>query len=74
MPVTPHPTESPAYRKQRASHGGHGYSVSVILTPTQHRDVDALSPFWSLPDLTPESRGDFMPKRSFSRVMTGGDP
>jgi predicted dithiol-disulfide oxidoreductase (DUF899 family) len=28
--------------------------------------MDLLSPFWSFLDLTPEGRGDFMPKRSYS--------
>jgi predicted dithiol-disulfide oxidoreductase (DUF899 family) len=27
--------------------------------------MDALSPFWSFLDLTPEGRGDFMPRRSY---------
>jgi predicted dithiol-disulfide oxidoreductase (DUF899 family) len=27
--------------------------------------MDLLMPFWSFLDLTPEGRGDFMPKRSY---------
>jgi predicted dithiol-disulfide oxidoreductase (DUF899 family) len=27
--------------------------------------MDLLSPFWSFLDLTPEGRGDFLPKRSY---------
>ncbi len=45
----------------------HSYSVSAMITPTQFRGMDALSPFWSILDLTPEGRGDFMPKRSYER-------
>ncbi len=43
----------------------HFYSVSAMLTPAQFRGMDALSPFWSFLDLTPEGRGDFMPRRSY---------
>jgi predicted dithiol-disulfide oxidoreductase (DUF899 family) len=37
----------------------HFYSVSAMITPAQFRGMDALSPFWSFLDLTPEGRGDF---------------
>ncbi len=43
----------------------HFYSVSALVTPAQFRGMDALSPFWSFLDLTPEGRGDFMPRRSY---------
>ena len=43
----------------------HFYSVSAMITPAQFRGMDALSPFWSFLDLTPEGRGDFMPRRSY---------
>ena len=43
----------------------HFYSVSAMITPAQFRGMDALSPFWSFLDLTPEGRGDFLPRRSY---------
>ena len=43
----------------------HFYSVSAMLTPSQFRGMDQLTPFWSFLDLTPEGRGDFMPMRSY---------
>lgn len=43
----------------------HVYSVSALMTPTLFRGMDALTPFWSFLDLTPEGRGDFLPKRSY---------
>lgn len=43
----------------------HFYSVSAMITPAQFRGMDALSPFWSFLDLTPEGRGNFMPRRSY---------
>jgi predicted dithiol-disulfide oxidoreductase (DUF899 family) len=43
----------------------HTYSVNADLAPGQLRGMDLLSPFWSFLDLTPEGRGDFMPKRSY---------
>jgi predicted dithiol-disulfide oxidoreductase (DUF899 family) len=43
----------------------HFYSVSALITPSQLRGMDALSPFWSFLDLTHEGRGDFMPRRSY---------
>jgi predicted dithiol-disulfide oxidoreductase (DUF899 family) len=43
----------------------HFYSVSAMLTPSQFRGMDQLSPLWNFLDLTPEGRGQFMPKRSY---------
>jgi predicted dithiol-disulfide oxidoreductase (DUF899 family) len=43
----------------------HTYSVNADFGPGQLRGMDLLSPFWSFLDLTPEGRGDFMPKRSY---------
>lgn len=43
----------------------HFYSVCAVITPTQFRGMDLLSPFWNFLDLTPEGRGAFMPKRSY---------
>lgn len=52
---------------QRAPGGGllHTYSASALIAPGQFRGMDLLSPFWNFLDLTPEGRGDFMPKRSY---------
>ena len=43
----------------------HTYSVSAIFGPGQFRGMDLLSPFWNFLDLTPEGRGEFVPKRSY---------
>jgi predicted dithiol-disulfide oxidoreductase (DUF899 family) len=43
----------------------HFYSVSAMLTPSQFRGMDQLSPLWNFLDLTPEGRGQFLPKRSY---------
>jgi len=43
----------------------HTYSVSADFAPGHYRGMDLLSPFWSFLDLTPEGRGDFMPRRSY---------
>jgi predicted dithiol-disulfide oxidoreductase (DUF899 family) len=53
---------------RRGADGGllHTYSLSAMPRPGEFRGMDALSPFWSFLDLTPEGRGDFMPRRSYS--------
>ena len=43
----------------------HAYSVSALLADGEYRGMDLLSPFWHFLDLTPEGRGDFMPRRSY---------
>lgn len=43
----------------------HFYSVCAMITPTQFRGMDLLTPFWSFLDLTPEGRGEFLPRRSY---------
>jgi predicted dithiol-disulfide oxidoreductase (DUF899 family) len=43
----------------------HTCSVSADFAPGHFRGMDLLTPFWSFLDLTPEGRGDFMPKRSY---------
>jgi predicted dithiol-disulfide oxidoreductase (DUF899 family) len=43
----------------------HFYSACAMQTPNEFRGMDALTPFWSFLDLTPEGRGDFFPKRSY---------
>jgi len=43
----------------------HTYSVSADFAPGHFRGMDLLSPFWNFLDLTPEGRGDFLPKRSY---------
>jgi predicted dithiol-disulfide oxidoreductase (DUF899 family) len=52
---------------RRAPGGGllHTYSASALIAAGQFRGMDLLSPFWNFLDLTPEGRGDFMPKRSY---------
>ncbi len=45
----------------------HFYSGSADLeTGGPFRGMDLLSPFWNFLDLTPEGRGDFLPKRSYA--------
>jgi predicted dithiol-disulfide oxidoreductase (DUF899 family) len=44
----------------------HFYSMSAMMTPEQPRGMDLLSPLWNFLDLTPEGRGDWMPKRSYA--------
>lgn len=43
----------------------HSYSVCANFGEEQYRGMDLLSPFWHFLDLTPEGRGDFMPRRSY---------
>ena len=43
----------------------HTYSVSASPQPGMYRGMDLLSPLWNFLDLTPEGRGDFMPKRQY---------
>jgi predicted dithiol-disulfide oxidoreductase (DUF899 family) len=43
----------------------HFYSASAIFGPGEFRGMDLLSPVWNFLDLTPEGRGDFLPKRSY---------
>lgn len=52
---------------RRCSDGGvvHAYSASASPLPGEFRGMDLLSPFWSFLDLTPEGRGDFLPKRNY---------
>lgn len=45
----------------------HFYSVSALLTPQEFRGMDLLCPLWHFLDLTPEGRGDFMPKKRYDR-------
>ena len=43
----------------------HRYSGNAIIDDAHARGLDLLSPVWNLLDLTPEGRGDWMPKRSY---------
>lgn len=54
----------------RAEDGGvrHFYSGGAETDDGGFRGMDLLSSFWSFLDLTPEGRGDFMPRKSY-----GGD-
>jgi len=53
---------------RRSPSGGllHTYSVSANPKPGEFRGMDLLSAFWNFLDLTPEGRGEFMPKRSYA--------
>jgi len=53
---------------RRSADGGllHTYSVCADFAPGELRGMDLLTPFWSFLDLTPEGRGEFMPKRSYA--------
>jgi predicted dithiol-disulfide oxidoreductase (DUF899 family) len=53
---------------ERADDGSvrHFYSSGARLSDEHFRGMDPLSPFWSFLDLTPEGRGDFMPRKSYS--------
>ena len=53
------------FRRDPVGHLVHTYSVCAMFGPGQLRGMDLLSPFWSFLDLTPEGRGDFLPKRSY---------
>jgi predicted dithiol-disulfide oxidoreductase (DUF899 family) len=52
---------------RRGEDGGlfHTYSVSAMIAPGEFRGMDLLSPLWNFLDLTPEGRGDFMPRRAY---------
>ncbi len=43
----------------------HFYSACAMIGPGASRGMDLLSPVWNFFDLTPEGRGDFLPKRSY---------
>jgi predicted dithiol-disulfide oxidoreductase (DUF899 family) len=36
-----------------------------MIAPGEFRGMDLLSPLWNFLDLTPEGRGDFMPRRAY---------
>jgi predicted dithiol-disulfide oxidoreductase (DUF899 family) len=44
----------------------HFYSVSAFLDAGEFRGMDLLSPLWHFLDLTPEGRGDWVPKKSYA--------
>ena len=51
----------------RAADGspGHFYSASAIMTTGEFRGIDLLTPVWSLLDLTPRGRGDWLPSLTY---------
>jgi len=53
---------------ERAADGSltHFYSLCAY-GPDGGRMMDALSPFWNFLDLTPEGRGDFLPRLTYDR-------
>jgi len=44
----------------------HFYTQCAMMAEGHWRGMDLLSPVWSFLDLTPEGRGDWMPKRSYA--------
>jgi predicted dithiol-disulfide oxidoreductase (DUF899 family) len=44
----------------------HFYTQCAIMAEGHWRGMDLLSPVWNFLDLTPEGRGDWMPKRSYA--------
>ena len=51
----------------RAADGSlaHVYTGGAVLKEGQWRGMDLLSPVWHFLDLTPEGRGDWMPRLSY---------
>lgn len=43
----------------------HFYTQCAVMGEGHWRGMDLLSPVWNILDLTPEGRGDWMPKRSY---------
>ncbi len=43
----------------------HSYSGSAIMRDGEFRGVDLYTPVWNLLDLTPQGRGDWLPKLSY---------
>ena len=43
----------------------HFYSQAAMYGPNSFRGMDLLSPVWNFFDLTPQGRGDWMPRRSY---------
>jgi predicted dithiol-disulfide oxidoreductase (DUF899 family) len=52
---------------RRAGDGSirHFYTGGALFAPGRFRGMDLLTPFWSFLDLTPEGRGDFVPRRRY---------
>jgi predicted dithiol-disulfide oxidoreductase (DUF899 family) len=46
----------------------HFYSASAIMKPNEFRGIDLMTPFWNILDLTPEGRGQWMPKLEYGRA------
>ena len=44
----------------------HFYTQCAMMAPGHWRGMDLLTPVWNFLDLTPEGRGDWMPKRSYA--------
>lgn len=44
----------------------HFYTQCAMMAEGHWRGMDLLSPVWNFLDLTPEGRGDWMPKRSYA--------
>jgi predicted dithiol-disulfide oxidoreductase (DUF899 family) len=51
----------------RAADGspGHFYSASALMKPGEFRGIDLLTPVWSLLDLTPGGRGEWLPSLTY---------
>ena len=44
---------------------GHFYSASAIMGAGEFRGIDLLTPVWSLLDLTPGGRGEWLPSLTY---------
>ncbi len=51
----------------RAADGspGHFYSASAVMKAGEYRGIDLLTPVWSLLDLTPAGRGEWLPSLTY---------
>jgi predicted dithiol-disulfide oxidoreductase (DUF899 family) len=45
----------------------HFYTQGALMAPGHWRGMDLLSPVWSFLDLTPEGRGEWMPRRRYAQ-------
>jgi predicted dithiol-disulfide oxidoreductase (DUF899 family) len=46
----------------------HFYSACAQMKENEFRGIDLITPFWNLLDLTPDGRGDWMPKLEYDRA------
>ncbi|MCG8588763.1 MAG: DUF899 domain-containing protein [Proteobacteria bacterium] len=53
------------FRRSESGDLIHAYSLCAMLGSGEFRGMDLLSPLWHFLDLTPEGRGDFMPRKRY---------